>query len=390
MTRSGSTIFNPLAVAQQTSDTPLAGILADRIQRTGPISFAEWMDACLYHPVHGYYRRGKPTVGRDGDFLTSPEIHPIFGAAVGHAAMELWRQLGQPDRFEIAEVGPGTGALAESLLQHFHTTAPDLAAVTRYSLIEADPGTSHRQRERLRALLPPSQIDSIPHIDELAGGYHLVLANELLDALPVHRLTFRDGVWQEVYVQHSAANGFHEIAGEVSDQALLLPLQDVRPSENQIVEVAPERASIVRRLAHAVGDPGLLLLFDYGYSRERLYASWRRDGTLMTFRNHVPSDDPYGHPGEQDITAHVDIDQISDAVQASGLTPLPRLNQAEWLHRIGAAVLPAVADAEVDTSSYLAARRATETLADPAGLGRVAVMGFTQGPIGSLPGWTAP
>ena len=81
MTQSGPTTFDPLAVAQQTLDTPLSRILADRIQREGPITFADWMEACLYHSEHGYYRRGQPTVGREGDFLTSPEVHPLFGAA---------------------------------------------------------------------------------------------------------------------------------------------------------------------------------------------------------------------------------------------------------------------------------------------------------------------
>ena len=85
----------------------------------------------------------------------------------------------------------------------------------------------------------------------------------------------------------------------------------------------------------------------------------------MTFRNHVPGDNPYVHPGEQDLTAHIDIDQVSEAAQGAGLTPLPALNQAEWLHNLGATLLPAVADAQVDTDRYLAARRAVETLTGP-------------------------
>ena len=108
----------------------------------------------------------------------------------------------------------------------------------------------------------------------------------------------------------------------------------------------------------------------------------------MTFRNHIPGDDPFRHPGEQDITAHIDVDQVRDAAQASGLTPLPTLSQAEWLQQMGAALMPAVADAEMETGRYLAARRAIETLTDSAGLGRIAVMGFSRGPVGFLPGWT--
>ena len=109
----------------------------------------------------------------------------------------------------------------------------------------------------------------------------------------------------------------------------------------------------------------------------------------MTFRNHVPGDDPYAHPGEQDLTAHIDIDQVDEAARDAGLTPLPPLSQAEWLHNLGAAVLPAVADAQMDTNRYLSARRAVETLTDPGGLGRIAIMGFSRGSIAPLPGWNA-
>ena len=389
MIQRGPSSFDPLAVAGQTLDTPLSRILAERIHREGPITFADWMDVCLYHPRHGYYRRGRPTVGRDGDFLTSPEVHPIFGAAVGHVALELWRRHGKPEPFGIAEVGPGTGALAESLLRHFQTTAPELAAVTRYTLIEADPIAAEQQAERLRPVSHPAGIESVRRLDELAAGYHFVVANELLDALAVHRLTFRQGVWLEMYVDHSSREGFREVTRELSDVRLLRHLNGLAPAEHQIIEVALERDSVVKRLAQAVGDRGLLLLFDYGYSRSRLYASWRREGTLMTFRHHVPGDDPYAHPGEQDITAHIDVDQVREAAQASGLTPLPTVSQAQWLQQMGAAVMPAVADAEMETGRYLAARRAIETLTDPAGLGRIAVMGFSRGPLGTLPGWSA-
>ena len=387
MTQSGPTTFNPLAVVQQTLDTPLSRILAARIQRDGPMTFADWMEQCLYHPELGYYRRGQPTVGRDGDFLTSPEVHPIFGAAVGHQALELWRLGDRAEPFRIAEVGPGTGALAESMLRHIHATSPELAEATHYTLVEPDQQAAARQRERLSAI---HSVHSVHSVNVLSGTHHLVVANELLDALPVHRLQFGDGRWQEILVGFSTARGFHDKPSEVTNDDLLQPLSQMATADGQIVEVGPSRAELASALADTVADDGLLLLFDYGYPRDRLYASWRRDGTLMTFRNHIPGDDPYAHPGAQDITAHIDIDQVTQSALASGLRTLPVLSQAEWLHGLGAAVLPAVADAKLDTNAYLAARRAAETLTDPAGLGRIAVMGFTRGSIGPLPGWTAP
>lgn len=384
MSSGGPTTFDPLAVARPTLVTPLARILADRIQQSGPITFRDWMQACLYHPQHGYYRRGQPTVGRDGDFLTSPEVHPLFGAAIGHVAAELWKQLGRPAPLRIAEIGPGTGALAESLLRHLHATKPELATSVQYTLIEPDAKSASAQRQRLDSL---AEINASPDLADLDADQHLIVANELLDALPVHLLRFETGAWRELYVDYSPGGGFHTVTAEPSSDSLLDPLRAVGQTERQVVEVGPERSRIVEALAGSLADRGVLLLFDYGYRRERLYASWRRDGTLMTFRRHVPGDDPLAHPGEQDITAHVDIDQIWEASRAAGLTPLPTLSQAEWLHNLGAAVLPAVAEAGSDTGAYLAARRAAETLTDPGGLGRIAVMGFSNGSILGLPGW---
>lgn len=384
MSSGGPTTFDPLGVVRPTLVTPLARILADRIQQSGPITFRDWMQACLYHPQHGYYRRGQPTVGRDGDFLTSPEVHPLFGAAIGHSAEALWKQLGRPSPFRIAEIGPGTGALAESLLRHLHGAEPELAASVEYALIEADPQSASAQRQRLDSL---AEINATADLSDLVADQHLIVANELLDALPVHLLRFEESLWRELFVDYSPGGGFRTVGSEPSDDQLLKPLQSLAPTEYQVVEVGPERSSVVASLAGALADRGLMMLFDYGYRRERLYAPWRRDGTLMTFRRHVPGDDPLAHPGEQDITAHVDIDQISDAACAAGLTLLPTLSQAEWLHNLGAAVLPAVAEAGSDTGAYLAARRAAETLTDPGGLGRIAVMGFSRRTIPGLPGW---
>lgn len=383
MTQRGAAPFDPLAAVNLPGlDTPLAMRLAERIAERGPITFAEWMEACLYDSEHGYYRRGVPTVGRDGDFLTSPEVHPLFGASVGQVISELWR--GKP--LTVVEVGPGSGAMAESILRQLHATSADVASELSYVLVEPDAAAAERTRSRLSQVHEARQLQFCSAIAEMPSA-DLVVANELLDALPVHRLVARAGAWREIYVDCSRALGFHDWEWELSDGSLLDPLMGVEPSEGQIVEVSPLRAEIVESLAGRVCDGGLLLLFDYGYERSRLYASWRREGTLMTFRKHVPGDDPYVSPGETDITCHVDIDQVVEAAESAGLTSLPSRSQAEWLHDLGAAVLPSVADAGGDRSRYLAARRAAETLTDPAGLGRVAVMGFVRGEVASLSGW---
>ncbi len=351
--------------------TPLARSLSARIRASGPITYAEWMGAALYDARHGYYRRGRPTVGPEGDFLTSPEVHPIFGAAVAQAVARLHRRLGEPPLLRIVEVGPGTGALAESLLA-------SAAMPVSLTLVEPDARARERQRERLASfggrVKWRGSVADAAHRTHEAHRAQLVIANELLDAQPVHRLRFEGGRWRELLVECSPQGAFRDCPADVSDPALLAPLRDAQPREGQIAEVSPMRAELVGALAGLV-DRGLLLLFDYGYPRRELYDARRRGGTLMTFRGHVPGDDPYARPGEQDITCHIDIDQAREAAMAAGMVWHPPRSQAEWLGEFGKPLLRGIADAR----ARLAARRALEALRDPDGLGRIMVMSASRG-----------
>ena len=344
------------------TETVIVRLLRERIRANGPITFAEWMQTALYHPRHGYYRRDRPTVGPGGDFLTSPEVHPIFGAAVACAVADAWEHLGCPDPFRVVEVGPGTGALAESVLRQLDGP-PASAASLR--LVEQNRFAAARQRDRLEAFGRAEWADDLGRI--APGSAHLIIANELLDALPVHRLIYGEG-WLELRVDWDCDRGFHDAPSALSDPSLAAPLRGVRAVPGQIAEVSPARAEMIGALADLL-DAGRMLLFDYGYPRAGLYAQRHRGGTLATARRHVPGDDPCAHPGEQDLTAHIDLDQVREAALAAGLTPLPVLAQADWLGRLAPRIL---------AKGDLAARRALEQLRDPDGLGRIAVMGFTR------------
>lgn len=343
------------------SDTPIGRLLRERIRANGPITFAEWMQTALYHQRHGYYQRERPTVGADGDFLTSPEVHPIFGAAVACAAADAWERLGRPDPFRIVEIGPGTGALAESMLRSLPGPAASAASLR---LVERNVFAAARQRERLAAFGRIEWVDDLDCI--AAGSAHLIIANELLDALPFHRLIRRDG-WLELMVDWSDDRGFHDAPAAPSDPSLPPPCAAPAP-DGLAAEVSPARAEMIGALAERIGG-GCMLLLDYGHPRRELYAHRRRRGTLATAWRHVPGDDPYARPGGQDITAHIDLDQVREAAAAAGLTPSPVIAQADWLGRLAPHILPA---------GDLAARRALEQLRDPDGLGRIAVMGFTR------------
>ena len=379
----GAAAVDSLAIAHAAARrTPLGDVLARAIESGGPITFAEFMRRALYEPRLGYYRRPAATVGRDGDFLTSPELHPIFGSAVAAVVAATWDALGNPTPFLLREYGPGSGALVAALMRWLRADRPECAAALRVELVEPADLAAARQRETLEPLA--EQVDWVNAPQDPA---HVVLANELLDAQPAHRLRWNGAEWEELWVTLDATGGFRDEAGPLSDAALIEPLGAIAPAAGQTVEVCPGARGVVADLAAGL-DHGLLLLFDYGYPRERLYAPWRSAGTLMSFHRHTPGEDPFLRVGEQDLSVHVDLDTVREAALAAGLRPYPQRTQAEFLQALGAALLPPVAagGSGPQLDAYLAARRAVEALTDPGGLGRIAVMAFARGALGELPG----
>ncbi len=374
-----------LPAAQRTA---AARAIAARIRAHGPISFAEFMDAALYDPRHGYYRRGRPSVGRDGDFLTSPELHPLFGYAIAALAAADWDARGRPTEYALCDIGPGTGALIDAAFGWAGARRPDFAAALRGVLVEPDGGARARQRERLAGF--GRQLSWFAGIEEVAPLRGLVVANELLDAQPVHRLRWSGDAWEELCVSLTDER-FHDVARPLDNASLLAPLAGIAPREGQVVEVCPGLARLVGTIAAAV-DEGLLLFFDYGDRRARLYAPWRSQGTLMCFHRHVPGDDPYIRVGEQDLTCHVDIDAVAAAARGAGLHAYPARSQAEWLAALGATTLSPVAEAGsgADLDAHLERRRAAQLLSDPGGLGRIQVLAFAKGPPPPVAGLEPP
>ena len=359
----------------------------------GPIPFSDFMTSALFDPNLGYYRRGRATVGRDGDFLTSPEVHPLFGYAVGTVAAGIWERLGRPHRFVLREVGPGNGALLEAALRWTHSSAcaagDPFAAALQAELVEPDRTAQAQQRQRLAGFSDVAWYTTIEEAPPIEG---LVVANELLDAQPVHRLRWAGAQWEELCVAVNDAGAFVDAANPISNTALLAPLTDVQAREGQIVEVCLALEPLVTDLAASV-QRGALLLFDYGYPRTQLYAPWRREGTMMTFYRHTPGDDPYARVGEQDITCHVDLNAVRDAATRAGMTAYAPRSQAQFLEEIGATLTPSVADSDqrgAAMEEYLTRRRAVETLTDPGGLGQIQVLGFARGMEDPLPGLGPP
>ena len=373
-------------------DTELVARIVAQIQRDGPLTFARFMDLALYDPDGGYYRAAAVRPGRaEGDFLTAPEAHPIFGRALARAVADAWDRLDRPDPFVLREYGAGTGTLALAILDGLRSERPDIAAAIRYEPIEIEGRRVDVIAKRLAASGHPAPIVS----RAAAGGAAtsattdgnrpidgFVLANEVLDALPTHRVVVRDGRIREIMVGWRDGT-FVDIEGDPTtpDLAARLAADGVGLAEGQRAEICLAIDAWVTGASAGLGR-GVLLLIDYGYPATELYDSIRRrDGTLRAYLRHRVHDDPYLHVGRQDLTAHVDVSAVERAATAAGLDHLGTTTQAEFLVGLGTGDLLQAIQNDPSTSmeEYLAVRSALVRLLDPSAMGRFRVMAFASG-----------
>lgn len=361
-----------MAAARQDANPRLVELIRSEIERHGRITFARFMELALYHPEHGYYHTAL-RAGRGGDFLTAPETHSIFGWTLARQLSELWHLLGRPASFTLREYGPGAGTLILSLLEGLLRDRSALLGALRYQPVEHSPVALGELSRRLAAA-------GFQHLLEEPGATPItgaVLANEFLDALPVHRVTCRNGELLELYVGWGG-EGFVEISGPPSTPALAAYLEEsgVRLAEGQVTEINLEIEPWVAEIAHAL-ERGYILVFDYGYPAAERYDPDRFPrGTLKTYRGHAAGDDPFRAVGEQDITAHVDFTALERAAERHGLVVLGRATQAEFLASAGIGELLVELQSRPETTleSYLAARAAAMHLIDPGSMGRFRVM----------------
>ncbi len=351
----------------------LRAALVERIRREGPIPFRDFMETVLYHPQHGYYAHRLP-FGPGGDYVTSPEVGPLFGVLVGRQLAQMWEIMGRPHPFQVVEVGAGRGTLARDLLSWARRARPDLFAALRYALADRSQ-TMAAAQERLLAcagLEVPATACLAP--DSVEG---CILSNELVDSFPVHRLFRRGGDLLEVYVTLDG-DSFREELGPPSTPAIedYFRRLGLWPGEGCYAEVNLEALDWMRRVGRALRR-GFVLTFDYGYEASELYAPWRRDGTFLCFYRHRPSADPYSRLGWQDMTSHVDFTSLVQAGREAGLRPLGSASQADFLRRLG--IEDALRVEGLDMEEALARRRIASELLDPAGLGRVRVLVQAKG-----------
>ncbi|MFN8638660.1 MAG: SAM-dependent methyltransferase [Dehalococcoidia bacterium] len=373
--------FDDFALASRA--TPLEPLLRAEIEAAGGrISFARFMELALGHPEHGYYARADLRWGRDGDFETSPEVHPVFGYLWARQVLECWHRLGSPATFELVEPGAGSGAFMTSMLTWLRERDPECFAAARPWVLD-----SHARRiEEQRAALARAGLRAEHALleDWLAMPGILpsvVISNELFDAMPVHLVGTRDGQlieWCVTLVEGALRlESGPPSAPALADRFASLGLA---PGEGCLAEVSLAAPEVMTRIASRVAK-GYVLTIDYGYPAAELYVPWRRNGTLLAFRHHSPQPDPLSRPGLTDLTAHVDFTSLAAAAAVEGFESAPLTTQAHALVALGLgeAVEAARARMAEDFAGFAAARRAADTLIEPAGLGRIRVLALAKG-----------
>jgi SAM-dependent MidA family methyltransferase len=348
------------------------------IERRGPLTFARFMELALYHPELGYYATGRRGPGRGADFLTAPESHPIFGWAVARQLEDVWDRLGRPARFTVREHGAGTGALAAGIVEGLDRAGSPLRPALRYRIAERAPDCERQVRERLEALGGSDILEP----DDGAPVTGAVLANEVLDALPVHRVEgLPAGDLAELFVTLDDSGRLATVAGPPSTPSLRarLETEGVRLAPGQRAEVCLALDGWVAGAAAGLAR-GLLLVVDYGHPAAALYAP-ARGSLLRAYVRHRVHDDAYVNVGRQDLTAHVDLTAAALAATAAGLTHLGTTTQAGFLAGLGAGELLAgfQADPATTLQAYLDARSALFRMLDPGVTGAFAVMAFGRG-----------
>ncbi len=370
--------------------------IAGEIRERGPMTFRRYMELCLYHPAWGYYNRPGPIIGRAGDFYTSPQVGAVFGRTLARQVEEVWELSGRPEEFWVVEYGAGTGVMAAHVVGGRGgvgagaLAASELAGRLRYLIIETSPARREEQAKAIGVALGAggageagairAPVVWAPDLGPVDGAAACVLANELVDAFPVHvvRGGSGDGAGlQELHVTTVSTEGdgplaescstgielisavddhrttFGFIPGAPSTPALAAYLDwlGVRLVDGQTAEVNLDALRWLEGLDRGL-TRGAAIVIDYGYLTPSLYnPEFRFDGTVMTYRRHRASPDPFAAPGEQDLTAHVNFSALMKRGGELGWGVAGYSDQLHFLVNLG--ILDAAAGPDLGAVKHL-------------------------------------
>jgi SAM-dependent MidA family methyltransferase len=348
---------------------PLATILAEHIRAWGPIPFAKYMEACLYHPRYGYYTSAEQSPRRD--YFTSVDASPIFGRLLARQFQEMWVKLGRPAEFLLVELGAGPGTLASQILNFAAESFPEFYSALRYIAIER----SAARRSAAAAAGSLARHVAATHfamVSDLPAQIPCgcVFSNEFFDALPVHRLVREGNGMREIYVG-LGTHGLCEHFGPLSTPAPAeyLTEQGITLHEGQLAEVNLEACAWITDVGARL-DRGFALTIDYGHKAEELYDHRHMRGTLLAYEQHRASENFFRAPGEQDLTAHVNFTALERHGKLAGLQRTAFTSQSNFL--LGLARQSEFTDLQssaMSESQQIRARLLFKTLIYPEGMG---------------------
>lgn len=376
-------IPSPEAEALSHSRKLVARIRAEIESRGGWISFARYMELALYAPGLGYYACGATKFGASGDFVTAPEMTPLFGRALAGAAAGVVREASG----DILELGAGSGRLALDILGELERLD---CLPGHYRILEVSPDLRERQRHLL-ATHAPHLLPRVEWLDVLPECFDgLILGNEVLDALPVYLLSWRDGRLHERGVALAplgSDSGNHFVWEErVPDSVSIAEfVPDLPDAGDYLTEICPAASALVSSLAKRLRH-GVMLFMDYGFPRAEYYHPQRHMGTMKVHYRHHSLDDPFFLPGLADITAHVDFSAVARAGTDAGLDLLGYTSQANFL--LDAGMLDLMLEMEPMTPLYMREASAAQKLLQPSEMGELfKVIALGRGIPGELIGF---
>ena len=307
--------------------TPLAEKIKAIIRINGPISVTDYFALCLADPEYGYYRTREP-FGRSGDFITAPEISQLFGEMIGIFVVHAWQRHGSPSLVRLVEIGPGRGTMAADMLRVIARLAPELYTNVTVHLVETSERLRNVQRQTLSA--HGERVNWHEGFDDVPEGFALIVANELFDAIPIRQFVRTSMGFRERMVGLGVDDELTFTVGPAGLDPALLPPGNT-PPEGTVFEVAPARTAVMQALCERLrASGGTALAIDYGHT-----VSGYGD-TLQAVLKHE-YDPPLAHPGEADLTSHVDFESLALTAQALGLHVNGMLPQGDFLLGLGLA-----------------------------------------------------
>ncbi len=350
----------PSPEAREHSDRVAGHIRGEIAASGGWISFARYMELALYAPGLGYYSAGSRKLGKAGDFVTAPEISPLYGQTLARQV----KQVLDAGFDEVLEVGAGSGALAATLLEELERSG---GAPRNYLILELSADLRERSRDTLASRVP-HLLERVAWLNRLPPAFSgVVLGNEVLDAMPAHVVRIQGGRVEEGGV--GVRSDRLDWSWRVASGELLKAAQALELPEGFRTEIQLAARGFMRSLA-GVLEKGAALFVDYGFPEKEFYHPQRKDGTLMCHYRHHAHADPFFLPGLQDITSHVDFSAIAASARSGGLELLGYTGQAQFLVNCGITEVMSRTPPE-DEARFLPLANQANRLMSPAEMGEL-------------------